>query len=139
MSIAGWVGEGDSVSGVTRLLSRARKLNPANATVVLRRPEFRGTNAWRRRSAQNQILSEFPSGLNQTGGKFCLILGVGVSLGRVLIEQTGGGAGCLVAMLEARLDESGVFILREKIKSWHRVPEPYLRSQNRVNWGVNWG
>ena len=117
MSIAGWVGEGDSVSGVTRLLSRARKLNPANATVVLRRPEFRGTNAWRRRSAQNQILSEFPSGLNQTGGEFCLILGVGVSLGRVLIEQTGGGAGCLVVMLEARLDESGVFILREKIRS----------------------
>ena len=139
MSIAGWVGEGDSVSGVTRLLSSARKLNPANATVVLRRPEFRGTNAWRRRSAQNQILSEFPSGLNQTGGKFCLILRVGVSLGMVLIEQTGGGAGCLVAMLEARLDESGVFILRERIKSWHRVPEPCLRSQDRVNWGVNWG
>ena len=139
MSSAGWVGEGDSVSGVTRLLSRARKLNPANATVVLRRPEFRGTNAWRRRGAQNQILSEFPSGLNQTGGEFCLILGVGVSLGRVLIEQTGGGAGCLVAMLEARLDESAVFILREKTKSWHRVPEPYLRSQDRVNWGVNWG
>ena len=139
MSIAGWVGEGDSVSGVTRLLSRARKLNPANATVVLRRPEFRGTNAWRRRSAQNQILSEFPSGLNQTGGKFCLILRVGVSLGMVLIKQTGGGAGCLAAMLEARLDESGVFILREKIKSWHKVPEPCLRSQDRVNWGVNWG
>ena len=56
-----------------------------------------------------------------------------------MIEQTGGGAGCLVAMLEARLDESGVFILREKIKSWHRVPEPYLRSQDRVNWGVHWG
>ena len=63
-----------------RQIRRARKLNLANATVVLRRPEFRGTNAWRRRGAQNQILSEFPSGLNQTGGKFCLILGVGVSL-----------------------------------------------------------
>ena len=35
-----------------------------------------------------------------------------------MIEQTGGGDRCLVAMLEARLDESGVFILREKIKSW---------------------
>ena len=50
----------------------------------------------------------------------------GWSLAReILIEQTGGGAGCLVVMLEARLDESDVFILREKIKSWHRAPEPY--------------
>ena len=110
----GWVGEGDGVSEVARLLSKRGNLIRRGQASLCVDQIFTATSCGDVGVFKNQILNEFPPGQIQTRGNCCLILEAGVSRGSVLIEQTGDGAGCLGAMLEVRLAEPGSSIIRRK-------------------------